>query len=116
MGGGTLVLKALYKIPIGVLMSYSIFSITLNCPISNFFTLAGRFTLQIYLFQVVINAWIKTYTPSLPFYIDLIIFIGITWLDYYVPILLAKKYNNSVMYQSLFHASAVLFKERKPIE
>lgn len=104
-----LVLQALYKIPIGVLMSYSICSVILNCPTPNFFILAGRFTLQIYLFQYVTSSWMKTYTPSLPLYFEIIIFIGMVLFNYCVPVLLANKYKDTAIYHTFFCAGKYLF-------
>lgn len=113
LGGGAIVLNALYKIPIGIMMSYSLFSIFLAVPSVALFETSGKFTLQIYFFQVVTTAWIKTYTQNIPLWINCIVFIVITWIDYRLPCLLATKYKNTKYYNKLFCASKYIFLAKK---
>lgn len=107
-GGDILALKALFKIPIGVLMSYGLCSIFLRLPSIDLFALAGKYTLLIYFFQFTTTAWIVTYTPFLALWKNVIIFAGIVWLNYCVPVFLADKYKDTQAYKILFHASVFL--------
>lgn len=107
-GGDALALKALFKIPIGVLMFYSLCSIFLRLPSIDLFALAGKYTLLIYFFQFTATAWIVTYTPSLTLWKNVIIFAVIVWFNYCVPVFLADKYKDTQAYKILFHASAFL--------
>ena len=108
LGGGTLVLNALYKIPIGVVMSYSICSIVINSYTPKYFALAGRFTLQIYLFQFMSVAWIKPYTSCFPVWLNSTIFVIVICFCYFIPVYLANKYENTRVYKIIFQAGETL--------
>ncbi len=101
--GGNVVLKALYRIPVGVLMSFALFCLFFENPAFDFFALAGRVTLQGYLLHVASCVWVKTFTPAYPYWLDGIIFVVIVCLGYFVPIALDKRFGKSVLYSILFH-------------
>lgn len=104
------VVDSLYKIPVGLLLSVLLISVFPRFQNDGLFSEAGKVTLQSYLFQFVAFRWVENYTGNFSLITAILIFVSLTAVCFFAPVMLHRRFKNTKVYQAIFNPSKFVMK------